>query len=41
MDALEPWGTTADSHPLEHPLTVDAERYVTKHPGRRAGGIRA
>jgi hypothetical protein len=40
-NAFEPWGSTADSAPSEHPLTVDAERYVTKHPGRRAGGTRA
>jgi hypothetical protein len=37
-NAFEPWGTTADTHPAEHPLTVYAERYVTKHPGRRAAG---
>jgi hypothetical protein len=40
-NAFEPWGTTADNAPWEHPLTVEAERYVTKHPGRRAGGTRA
>jgi len=40
-NAFEPWGTTADTAPSEHPLTVDAERYVDKHPGRRAGGTRA
>ena len=37
-NAFEPWGTNADTHPDEHPLTVCAERYVDKHPGRRAGG---
>jgi hypothetical protein len=40
-NAFEPWGTNADTAPEEHPLTVDAERYVTKHPGRRAGGALA
>jgi len=36
-NAFEPWGTTADMRPSEHPLTEDAERYVTKYPGRLAG----
>ncbi len=35
-NAFEPWGTTADMRPSEHPLTDYAERYVTKHPGRLA-----
>ena len=33
-NAFEPWGTTADMRPSEHPLTDYAERYVTKYPGR-------
>ena len=35
-NAFEPWGTTADMRPSEHPLTDHAERYVTKYPGRLA-----
>lgn len=35
-NAFEPWGTTADTHPDEHPLTAHAERYRTKHPRSNA-----
>jgi hypothetical protein len=34
-NAFEPWGTTADTRPSEHPL-AEAEWYDTTHPGRIA-----
>jgi hypothetical protein len=39
-NAFEPWGTTADMRPSEHPLTAYAEWYATTSPGRLTGGAR-